>query len=199
MKDAEKTNRIFSFFLFIFLSFRIEGAEVKELIKQKKNYDNPVIEIMNYDFLKKNNRVKVYSVFEKALLNEDPLIPDIWVVTDSEKVFRSSEIVSALNEISYVPGNEKEALEAAVFIVHMLYKSMRIFDSAQVSMPEKYRPLFFLPEILHREKKYEISYCILVSDSFLGYSDKSGYGVEIRIIFSDGKTVFKSKILFEQE
>jgi len=124
-------RNIFIVLSLFLLVFSVHAAENKTMAKPikgrgmgaiKHQYKDPWIGEFRNDPKDSIEGLRFFQACERRRLNEDPVHTDYWILTQSGKVFKGSDIISALNDVVYVPENDDEAIMVATAVVQTSYE-----------------------------------------------------------------------------
>lgn len=177
-----------------------------------EHYENPVIEKHPGEHHTVFPSLSLYSVFEKANLVEDPLVPDIWIRTGTGTFYPSDSIEQALREDRIVPKNRKEALAFAPEIVHIkhgCYYMIAGNDSFDGIIPDVYNGEKFFPSVKETASGYVVRVYFYYPDKryaeffslyrnnlveYIVSCDKTGYTVTTGRVYHDGNDADEAKL-----
>jgi len=108
--------------------FKMSDGEIKKKIQRIKKYKDPRITKSESLYFGDIAGIKIFSGFDGIHLNEDPLIPKIFIVLSNGKILEDYDIIKALNEVKYHPKDISSALKIAQGIISMNFRYSSIID-----------------------------------------------------------------------
>lgn len=159
-------------YLTLMLIFTLAGAQTNDIKMEKdvlkffsSHYKEPVIK---KESINEFPGLSFYSVFEKKYMAEDPLIPDVLVVTSNNIFFPVEELEKALFSENIYPINQDEALNYARSLISYKYNTVySVMDeqSFKEIIPQKYLQENYFPKIQYENGVYDVTICFYYPDN----------------------------------
>lgn len=168
-------------------------------------YDEPVIERHQGGHTDVFPSLSFYSVFEKRMAVEDPLIPDLWIRDSKGCFFQNNEISTILMEEGLFPENREQAITYAKQLIMIKYGVYSCITNTMGSpgvVPAFYLEDRFLPKVREEHNSYLVvlhffhprnryaSFHSLYTNALVEYRvtiDSNGYKVETGRVYTNGK------------
>lgn len=118
-------------------------ANYKQAIKKiKQQYEDAWIAELEDDPAFRIAAIKYVQATEKKYLNKDPAPSDLWLITTTGNIFKSSDLALALKDIKYFPTNDVEAITVASMLIK--YNSDCVSVITENGIDGNYMPKEFL-------------------------------------------------------